>query len=140
MTSKEIWSKDRINSGNHKVGGLVEIQKPEVERRRGDRFHVDYPISYALRSSSEISAGKAANLSEGGLLAYFFDRISVGTELDLEMFYTFGFQFTSLNAQARIVWKDIWETGEGIEYQYGIQFLRMDREEKIKLSKLLASI
>jgi len=118
----------------------VQIQKPEVERRRGDRFDVDYPISYALRSNSEISAGKAVNLSEGGLLAYFFDRISVGTELDVEMFYTFGFQFTSLNAQARIVWKDIWETGEGIEYQYGIQFLRMDREQKIKLSKLLASI
>jgi hypothetical protein len=82
----------------------------------------------------------AMNLSEGGLLAYFFDRIGIGTKLDLEMFYTHELQFTGLNTQARIVWKDIVETSEAIEYQYGIEFIKMDREDKIKLRSLLASM
>lgn len=116
------------------------IPKTEVDRRRFDRFLVDNPISYILKSSNEISTGMAMNLSEGGLLANFFDRINVGSELDLEMFYIFELQFTSLNVQARIVWKDIMETSEAIEYQYGIEFLGMDREEKTRLRKLLASM
>ncbi len=119
---------------------IVEIEQPGSNRRRFDRFLVDYPISYLPESGDEISTGMAVNLSEGGLLAYLFDRLSVGTELDLEMFYASELQFTSLSALARIVWKDIVETREAIEYQYGIEFLKMDREEKIKLYRLLAAI
>ncbi len=114
--------------------------KPGVDRRRCDRISVDYPLSYTPKCSGEISAGIAVNLSEGGLLGCLFDRISVGTILDLEMFYTFGLQFTSLNVEGRIIWKDIWETAEAIEYQYGIEFLRMDGMEKAKLFELLASL
>jgi hypothetical protein len=118
----------------------VGIQKPEIDRRRFDRYPVDYPISYVLEASNEISAGKTLNLGEGGLLVYFFDRINVGTELDLEMFYIHELQFTALNAQARIVWKDIMETSEAIEYQYGLEFVGMDREGKTRLCKLLESM
>jgi hypothetical protein len=118
----------------------VDTQKPDIERRRSDRFLVDYPISYVSNNSREISTGMAVNLSEGGLLAYLFDRISVGEELDLEMFYVSELQFTALNAQARIVWKDIIETSEAINYQYGIKFTRVDKKERIKLAKLLASV
>ncbi len=80
------------------------------------------------------------NLSEGGLLACLFDRMRVGTQLDLEMFYTSELQFTSLSAQAKIVWKDITEIREAIEYQYGIEFIKINRGEKAKLYKLLDSI
>ena len=117
----------------------MDIQKLGIDRRRFDRFLVDYPVSYNLKSSTVISTGIAMNLSEGGLLAYFFDRINIGSELDLEMFYTSEFQFTSLIVEARIVWKDIIETSEAIEYQYGIEFIRMDREKRTRLHELLAS-
>jgi hypothetical protein len=66
--------------------------------------------------------------------------MSVGTELSLEMFYTHEFQFTALNTEARIVWKDLTETREAIEYQYGLEFIRMDPREKSKLRRLLASM
>jgi len=125
---------------NYKVGGLVEAVKSAVDRRRSKRFLVNYPVSYVLEKNREVSAGMAVNLSEGGLLACFFDRISIGAELDLEMFYAHELQFTALSAQARIVWKDIMETSEAIEYQYGIEFMKMDREEKTRLYSLLASI
>jgi c-di-GMP-binding flagellar brake protein YcgR len=118
----------------------VDIQKPNVDRRKYERFSIDYPISYALKNRDDIATGMAMNLSEGGLLAYCFDRIHVGCELDLEMFYAFELQFTALNTEARIVWKDIIETGESIEYQYGIEFTRMDKTEKNRLRRLLASM
>ncbi|NIS59726.1 MAG: hypothetical protein GTO13_03175 [Proteobacteria bacterium] len=118
----------------------MDTQIPESDRRRFDRFPVDYPISYISEDNSDMSGGMAVNLSEGGLLAHLFDRISVGTELDLEMFYTSELQFTSLSAQAKIVWKDIKETREAIEYQYGIEFIRINRQDKTKLLRLLASI
>jgi len=118
----------------------VDTQKPEINRRRFDRFLVDYPISYNLKESGQTDTGVAMNLSEGGLLASFFDRLSVGSELDLEMFYAFDLQFTSFNVEARIVWKDILETSEAIQYQYGIEFTNMGKEDKARLRKLLASM
>jgi len=110
------------------------------ERRRFGRFRVDYPISYLLEGRSEVLTGIAVNLSEGGLLGCFFDRMRVGTRLDLEIFYTHELQFTALNFQGRIVWKDILETSDAIEYQYGIEFTRMDEEQKSRLCSLLASM
>ena len=116
------------------------IQKSGAERRRFDRYWVDYPISFNLRNNDKISTGMAMNLSEGGLLACFFDRFSVGAELDLEMFYAFELQFTCLTVEARIVWKDIMETSEAIEYQYGLEFTGMEAHEKTRLRRLLASM
>ena len=123
-----------------RVGGFVNIQKTGADRRRFHRYRVDYPISYNLKNINDISTGMAMNLSEGGLLACFFDRISVGAELDLEMFYTFELQFTCLTVEAKIVWKDIMETSEAIEYQYGLEFTGMDQHERNRLRKLLASM
>ena len=118
----------------------MNVQKPGIERRRYPRFPVEYPISYAEKPGLGVSTGMAMNLSEGGLLAYFHDRMTVGTELDLEMFYTYRHQFTSLNTEARIVWKDIVETSEAIQYQYGIEFTGMDPQERVRLRNLLGSI
>lgn len=118
----------------------MEATRPEAERRRCDRISVDYPISYVLEDHGVVFTGMAVNLSEGGLLGYFFDRMSVGTQLNLEMFYIHELQFTALNTQGRIVWKDIMETSEAIEYQYGIEFTKMGREEKARLCNLLTSM
>ena len=118
----------------------MDVQKSGIDRRRFYRYSVDYPISYNLKDQPELYTGIAMNLSEGGLLACFFDRIHIGSELDVEMFYTHELQFTSFNVLARIVWKDIMETSEAIEYQYGLEFIRMDREEQDKLLRLLTSI
>ena len=118
----------------------MDVQKSDIDRRRFHRYVVDYPISYNLKDQPELFTGIAMNLSQGGLLACFFDRIHVGSELDLEMFCTLELQFTSLNVLARIAWKDIMETSEAIEYQYGLEFIRIDREEKNKLLRLLTSI
>jgi hypothetical protein len=118
----------------------VDIQKAGADRRRFDRYLVDYPISYNLKNINDISTGLAMNLSEGGLLACFFDRIGVGAELDLEMFYAFELQFTCLTVEAKIVWKDIMETSEAIEYQYGLEFTGMDQHQRNRLRRLLASM
>ena len=118
----------------------MDIQKAGADRRRFDRYLVDYPISYNLKNINDISTGLAMNLSEGGLLACFFDRIGVGAKLDLEMFYAFELQFTCLTVEAKIVWKDIMETSEAIEYQYGLEFIGMDPRERTRLRRLLASM
>ena len=119
---------------------MMDVQKSDIDRRRFHRYPIDYPISYNLKDQPELFTGLAMNLSQGGLLACFFDRIHVGSELDLEMFCTLELQFTSLNVLGRIAWKDIMETSEAIEYQYGLEFIRIDREQKNKLLRLLTSI
>jgi len=58
----------------------VDTQKPGGDRRRFDRYWVDYPISFNVKDNNEISTGMAMNLSEGGLLVCFFDRFSVGLD------------------------------------------------------------
>lgn len=124
MEKEEKESKPRI--------GVVSF-----ERRKYPRFNVDLPIEYHRIDSPIGKAGKAGNISEGGLLIYFPERVEIGQHLKLKLFFTSGSDLHSMEVLGEVVWVDI-HLGEGWgDYKSGVKFIDTSQEDMIKLKDFL---
>ena len=127
MEKEEKESKPRI--------GIVSF-----ERRKYPRFNIDLPIEYYRSDSPVSNAGRARNVSEGGLLIYFPERIEIGQHLRLKLFFTSGPVLQSIEALGEVVWVDI-HLGEGWgDYKSGVKFIETSQEDMAKLRDFLKSL
>jgi hypothetical protein len=107
------------------------------ERRKYPRFNVDLPIEYHRIDSPISNAGRAGNISEGGLLIYFPERVEIGQHLKLKLFFTSGSDLHSMEVLGEVVWVDI-HLGEGWgDYKSGVKFIDTSQEDMIKLKDFL---
>jgi c-di-GMP-binding flagellar brake protein YcgR len=107
------------------------------ERRKYPRFNIDLPIEYYRIDSPISNAGRARNISEGGLLIYFRERIEIGQGLRLKLFFTSGSDLHSMEALGEVVWVDI-HMGEGWgDYKSGVRFIDASQEDMDKLKDFL---
>ena len=107
------------------------------ERRKYPRFNIDLPIEYYRIDSPISNAGRARNISEGGLLIYFRERIEIGQGLRLKLFFTSGSDLHSMEALGEVVWVDI-HMGEGWgDYKSGVRFIDASQEDMAKLKDFL---
>jgi len=124
MEKEEKESKPRI--------GVVSF-----ERRKYPRFNIDLPIEYCRIDSPIGNAGRARNISEGGLLIYFPERLEIGQHLKLKLFFTSGSDLLSMKVLGEVVWVDI-HLGEGWgDYKSGVKFIDASREDMTKLKDFL---
>lgn len=124
MEKEEKESKPRI--------GVVSF-----ERRKYPRFNIDLPIEYYRIDSPIGSAGRARNISEGGLLIYFPERLEIGQHLKLKLFFTLGSDLHSMEVVGEVVWVDI-HLGEGWgDYKSGVKFIDTPQEDMTKLKDFL---
>jgi c-di-GMP-binding flagellar brake protein YcgR len=107
------------------------------ERRKYPRFNIDLPIEYHRIDSPIGNPGRAGNISEGGLLVYFPERVEVGQHLKLKLFFTSGSDLHSMEVLGEVVWVDI-HLGEGWgDYKSGVKFVDTSQEDMIKLKDFL---
>lgn len=124
MEKEEKESKPRI--------GIVSF-----ERRKYPRFNIDLPIEYYRIDSPIGNAGRARNISEGGLLIYFPERLEIGQHLKLKLFFTSGSDLHSMEVLGEVVWVDI-HLGEGWgDYKSGVKFIDTSQEDMTKLKDFL---
>ena len=109
------------------------------EKRRYPRFEVDLPFEYA-RSDSVINHGEALNASEGGLLVYFPEKVEVGQDLSLKLFFSPGFEFNTIEALVKVVWVDFHLAEEWGDYRAGVMFVDISPGEMEKLRIFLGSL
>lgn len=110
------------------------------ERRRHPRFNIDLPIEYALIDSPMGGPGRASNISEGGLLVYFPEKIDIGQHLQLKLFFPSGSELNTIELQAEVVWIDIHlEKGWG-DYRSGLRFIDIAAEDLTKLKNFLKNL
>jgi len=130
------------------VGGTEKEEregKPRIgivsfERRKYPRFSIDLPIEYYRIDSSTSHAGRALNISEGGLLIYFPERLEIGQHLRLKIFFSSGSDLFSMEAIGEVVWVDI-HLGEGWgDYKSGVKFIDAAQEDMTKLKDFLKSL
>jgi len=127
MEKEEQESKPRI--------GIVSFEK-----RKYPRFNIDLPIEYYRVDSSISNAGRALNISEGGLLIYFPERIEIGQHLKLKIFFSSGSDLFSVEVLGEVVWVDI-HLGEGWgDYKSGVKFIDSTQEDMTKLKDFLKSL
>jgi hypothetical protein len=109
------------------------------EKRKHPRFNVDLPIEYA-RSDSIVNHGEAINASEGGLLIYFPERMTVGQHLSLKLFFSSGFEFNTIETLVKVVWVDVQEGENGGDYRAGVTFVDISLGDLEKLIIFLRSL
>lgn len=110
------------------------------ERRKYPRFNIDLPVEYYRTDSPISNAGRAHNISEGGLLVYFPEKIEIGQHLKLKLFFTSGSNLQSVEIRGEVVWVDI-HLGEGWgDYKSGVKFIDASREDMAKLKDFLKSL
>jgi hypothetical protein len=109
------------------------------EKRRHPRFNVNLPFEY-VRSDSGINQGEALNASEGGLLVYFPEKIEVGQNLSLKLFFSSGFEFNTIEAVVKVVWLDVHLAEDWGDYRAGVMFVDISPGDLEKLRIFLGSL
>ncbi|MGO8988775.1 MAG: PilZ domain-containing protein [bacterium] len=114
------------------------------ERRSYPRFIIDLPLEYRVMDGPCLRGGIVVNASEGGFLIETTRDIPVGMELNVTVLFPKGFELADFKVVAKIVrkepyrredWKGVpWREG----YQYGLEFIQISQEDRLKLDLLLS--
>ena len=110
------------------------------ERRKYPRFNVDLPIEYYRIDSPISHAGKALNISEGGLLLSFPEQMDIGQYIRLKLFLSLGSELNAIEVLAEVVWMDIHQGKDRGDYRCGVKFIDISPEDMTKLKTFLRSL
>ena len=107
------------------------------DRRRHPRAILDLPLEYRLTNAPHAHGALVVNGSEIGLLIECVNNIVIGPDLNIAVFFSKRFQISNFEVIAQVVRKEIClkENWEG--YQYGLQFIRISKDNHWKLRQLL---
>ena len=116
----------------------AQFGKVNFERRRNPRFSVDLPVEYsrADASSKFTGMGRAGNASEGGMMLYLPEKLEVGQQISVKLYFTPepGLDFIEILGQ--VAWTEISFGREG-DHRLGVKFLDISPED---LSRLKAYV
>ncbi len=110
---------------------------PPIERRKFERYLVNLPLNFRERENPSVYPGLSINASEAGLLMQTLKNMRIGTRLYFEVLFAKGFELSTLQGMADIIWKDdyAWDNFKG--YKYGLKFVQISVESHTKLKSLL---
>jgi hypothetical protein len=103
------------------------------ERRKSPRF--PFLLEY-WETEDSCHGGLVGNLSEKGLLIYSLQDIPVGTDLRIRAFFSNGSEFDAFMVFARVIWKGSERQIGWDGYKYGLEFVSLAPEDRIKLEAL----
>jgi len=109
------------------------------ERRKYPRFSIDLPIEYYQIDTPTGHYGRAANISEGGLLIYLPEKVEIGQHLKLRLFLASLSEFHSIEVLAKVVWMET-RMKEGLGYPCGVKFIDISSENLTRLEEFLKSL
>lgn len=111
--------------------GLVNF-----ERRRYPRFSIDLPIEYYRLPSSEKRQARVSNISEGGIMIYVPEKLEIGQQLRVKIFFLAEPNLTAMEVIGEIVWIDLC-LEEGNEYRSGLKFIEVSADDLRRLKNFL---
>ena len=120
--------------------GKVRYGIVNFERRRYPRFSVDLPIEYSRMDSSIKQEGRVANASEGGMLLYLQEKVEVGEQLKVRLFFPAGPDLLAVETLVELAWVDIHLGKEWGDYRCGVRFVDVSPEDMDRLSEFLKGL
>lgn len=108
-----------------------------AERRRFPRFPVCLPVDYHRVNEVRRRAGVIADISKMGAQVHSVYRIVIGTELRISVLFPLGYELTTLEVVARVVWRDRCSEMGWAGYKYGLKFTRISEKDQLKLDFFL---
>jgi hypothetical protein len=111
-----------------------------LEKRKHPRFSVDLPIEYSQIDSPIGHTGRGLNISEGGLLIYFPEKMDLSQYLRLKLFLSLGSELSTIETLVEVVWMDIHQGKDWGDYRCGVRFIDISPEDMTKLKNFLKSL
>ncbi len=111
-----------------------------LEKRKYPRFSVDLPVEYHRIDSSIITAGRATDVSEGGLLIYFPERMEIGQRLNLKLFLSMGSKLNTIEMDSEVAWVEVRIAEDSEEYRTAVKFVEIFPDDMTKLKEFLTSL
>ena len=109
------------------------------ERRKFPRLNVDLPVEYEPLESF-LPGGRAVNVSEGGLLIYFPERMETGQRLNVKLFFVSGKALSTIEAVVDVVWVEIGSDTGWTDYRTGVKFIDISPDDLAKLKQFLIAL
>ncbi len=122
------------------MGEKPRIGIANIERRKYPRFSIDLPIEYRVIDSPVIHTGRALNASEGGLLVYLPEKMKVGQQLALKLFFHSGVQMNIIEMIGEVIWIDMHLEMNWGDYRIGLKFIDISSENLHRLKDFLLSL
>ena len=116
---------------------MMDYERILAERRKFPRFPVSLPLEYGRTNESRRRAGVAADISKMGLQVLSVYRILIGTELRITIIFPLGYELTTLDVGATVIWKTHFDGGDWAGYKYGLKFTRIAEKDRLKLDYFL---
>lgn len=117
----------------------MESLSSSKERRKYERYSINLPLNFKVKENTSLCTGLSINASETGILIQTLTNMTIGTRIYLEVLFAKGFELSTLQGMADIIWKDdyAWDNFKG--YKYGLKFVQISIENHTKLKLLLGS-
>ncbi len=109
----------------------------DIEKRQFPRWSIELPMDYSRKGEKSDFGGFVRNVSEGGILVYLPEEMSIGELLKVEIYFSKGLQLNTVQGMAKIVWSDLATKETLREYRYGLKFYSMPKGMMLKLRSLL---
>jgi len=115
----------------------MEYLFSQKERRKYQRHLINLPLNFPLKENHYLYPGLSINVSETGLLIHTLQNMPIGIKLNIEVLFAKGFELSSVEGMAEIIWKDnfVWKNFK--RYKYGLKFVQITNENYTKLQILL---
>ena len=109
------------------------------ERRTYRRFPIRLPIEYYPADSPTNHAGQALDASEGGLQILFPEKMEVGQNLNLKLFFSSQSGLNTIEARVEVVWINTQLDKGEKQYRSGVRFVNISPENMGKLKNFSES-
>jgi len=129
-------------------GSLMKTAERETKRRYGianferrtyRRFPIRLPIEYYPADSPINHTGQVLDASQGGLQILFPERVEIGQNLNLKLFFSSQSELNTIEALVEVVWiRTQFDEGEK-HYRSGVRFVNISPEDMGKLKNFSAS-
>ena len=111
-----------------------------LEKRKYPRFSVNLPVEYSRVESSIGTAGRALDISEGGLLIYFPEQMEIGQRLSLKLFLSIGSKLNTIEILSEVAWVELHIGEDWSDYRTGLRFVDIAPGNMTKLKNFLISL
>jgi Tfp pilus assembly protein PilZ len=112
------------------IGKFEKDLPPETrtEKRKHTRFLLNLPIEYSCLDSPISYSSHSINASEGGLFICIQQRLKVGQNINLKIYFHPGPNLQNVKTIAQVMWVDELLENEG-EYRHGVKFVTITQQD-----------
>jgi hypothetical protein len=117
------------------------VQKTvSTEKRKHPRFIASFPVKYSTTHSFFKSA-RAANASEGGLLVCLPEKVQIGQQLALKLFFPSRYGLNIIETVVQVIWMAIHLKKDWTwDYRTGVKIEDISPEDRTTLKNFLTSL